>query len=125
MSYPTNDIGTTRFLAGNIIYQATNRMLSPDTGDEADRGVLDDAVLMMDVVASYRVEADAAFAKEWATIQTERRAAQAAIPLGHELDPATSESFRWRELRAMYRSLDRQGPMSRNESPAAEWNPSV
>ncbi len=69
MSYAGGDIGSLRFLAANVIYQATGALLRPDTGDEADRGVLDDATLMMDVIASYHTEKDPSFATEWQGIQ--------------------------------------------------------
>lgn len=117
------DIGSLRFLAANIIYQATSSLLRPDTGDEADRGVLDDASLMMDVVASYHTEKDDDFKTEWAGIMADRKKAEASLTRGMELDPSVVEAFRWRELRAMFRSLCRKGTFVRQDSPNAAWDP--
>lgn len=123
MSYSTNDIGSLRFLAANVVYQTTGAMLRPETGDEADRGVLDDAVLMMDVISSYYTEKDPQFATEWKRISQERRSAEAQVKPGMELEPSVLEAFRWRELKAMFRSLCREGTFVRRESPEAEWKP--
>lgn len=124
MAYNSTDIGSLRFLAANVIYQATQSLLRPDTGDEADRGVLDDASLMMDVVSSYHTEADADFKTEWAAIVKDRRAAEASLTRGMELDPSVVEAFRWREIRAMFRSLCRKGTFVRQDAPNATWDPS-
>lgn len=122
MTYNGADIGSLRFLAANVIYQATQALLRPDTGDEADRGVLDDASLMMDVVSSYHTEQDDDFRKEWQTILQDRRQAESTLKRGMELDPSVVEAFRWREIRAMFRSLCRKGTFVRQDSPNATWN---
>lgn len=125
MSYGGQDIGTLRFLAANVVYQATGALLKPDSGDEADRGVLDDMVLMLDMVSSYYTENDEKFAAEWRQIHEDRRKAMSALKPGFELEPAVLEGFRWREGKAMFRALCRQGTFVRQESPAAEWVPTV
>lgn len=123
MAYNGADIGSLRFLAANVIYQATQSLLRPDSGDETDRGVLDDAALMMDVVASYHTETDQKFKEEWGKIVEDRQTAQKGLARGLELDPSVNEAFRWRELRAMFRSLCRAGKFERQESPNAGWDP--
>lgn len=123
MAYTGGDIGSLRFLAANVIYQATQALLRPDTGDEADRGVLDDASLMMDVVSSYHTEADHEFKTEWAAILKDRRQAESTLTRGMELDPSVVEAFRWREIRAMFRSLCRKGTFVRQDAPNASWDP--
>lgn len=125
MAYTGGDIGSLRFLAANVIYQATQALLRPETGDEADRGVLDDASLMMDVVSSYHTEQDSDFKAEWAAILKDRRQAEANVPRGMELDPSVVEAFRWREIRAMFRSLCRKGTFVRQDAPNATWDPST
>lgn len=125
MTYAGTDIGSLRFLAANVIYQATGALLRPEIGDEADRGVLDDSVLMMDVLASYYTEQDPQFAAEWTRIVKDREKAMAGLKEGFELEPSVTESFRWRELKAMFRSLCRKGTFVRQESPSAEWKPTV
>lgn len=123
MAYTGGDIGSLRFLAANVIYQATQALLRPDTGDEADRGVLDDASLMMDVVSSYHTEQDSEFKAEWAAILKDRRQAESTLTRGMELDPSVVEAFRWREIRAMFRSLCRKGTFVRQDAPNASWDP--
>ena len=123
MSYGTSDIGSLRFLAANVIYQVTGKLLQGD--DASDRGALDDAALLMDVISSYHTETDDKFAAEWGRIQEDRRAALAAVPRGMELAPEEAEKFRWRELRAQFRSLCRKGTFVRQEAPTAEWVPGV
>lgn len=122
MTY-NGDIGSLRFLAANVMYQATGRLLA--SGDAEDRGVLDDAVLLMDVVSSYDTENDEKFQQEWASIKQDRAKVEKALKLGEELDPSVLEAFRWRELRAMFRSLCRSGKFVRKDSEAAIWEPTV
>lgn len=122
MAYSGADIGSLRFLAANVIYQATQSLLRPDTGDEADRGVLDDASLMMDVVSSYHTELDPEFKTEWANIVKDRRNAETGLARGMELDPSVVEAFRWREIRAMFRSLCRKGTFVRQDAPNTTWD---
>jgi hypothetical protein len=118
--YP-GDIASLRFLAANTVYQATQALLR---GDEAtDRGVLDDTVLMLDVIGSYYTEQDPAYATEMSQIRQDRESALSKVPRGLELEPSELERFRWRELRAMFRSLCRQGTFVRLESPEASWDP--
>jgi hypothetical protein len=123
LSYQTGDIASLRFLAANVIYQATQALLRPDTGDEADRGILDDACMMMDVISSYYTETDPKFTVEINAIRSDRTKAQSTLKPGLELDPAILESYRWREIKAMFRSMCRQGNFVRQESPSAEWIP--
>lgn len=78
---------------------------------------------MEDVISSYYTEQDPIFATEMEVIRRDRKQAQANTPKGQELDPAMVESYRWRELKAMFRSLCRQGTFVRQESPKAEWKP--
>lgn len=120
MTY-SGDIGSLRFLGADVIYQLTHAMLSGD--DESDRGALDDAVLLLDVVSSYQTEKDPIFTAEAAAIREERLAALKGLSKGMELAPSTQESFRWRELKAMFRSLCRQGVFVRQESQETEWRP--
>lgn len=119
MAYASTDIGSLRFLAANVIYQATGAMLSAE--DERDGDILHDACLMMDVVSSYYTEKDADFAKEWQAIQKDR----AKAPYAPGQDQTQDLGFRWRELKAMFRALCRQGTFVRQESPGAEWIPKV
>jgi hypothetical protein len=123
VSYASNDIGSLRFLAANVIYQATGALLKPESGDEADRGILDDAALMMDVISSYHTERDQEYVREAQAIARDRQTAIKALRPGMELDPAVLESLRWRELKAMFRALCRGGTFVRQESPSAEWKP--
>lgn len=125
MTYTGGDIGSLRFLAANVIYQATGALLRPETGDEADRGVLDDMVLMLDLVSSYHTETDSKFGAEWAKIQGDRQKAQGSVKAGLELDASVLEGFRWREGKAMFRALCRAGKFERQESPEAQWVPQV
>lgn len=119
------DIGSLRFLAANTIYQATGALLAPNSGDEADRGVLDDAVMLMDVISSYYTEDDKKFQGEVAAIKKDREAAMAKVAGGRELAPEVLEAFRWRELKAMFRSLCRAGTFVRVESPGSSWKPEL
>lgn len=123
MAYNSSDIGSPRFLACNIIYQATQALLAGD--DQSDRGVLDDAVLMMDVVCSYFTDKDNVYAQEMAGVKKDRDASKAAVPRGQELAPEVLEAFRWREMKAQFRSMCRVGKLERMESPSAEWVPEV
>lgn len=122
MTY-SGDIGSLRFLAANVMYQATGRLLA--SGDAEDRGVLDDAVLLMDVVSSYDTENDEKFQEEWTSIKKDRAKVEKAMKPGEELDPSVLEAFRWRELRAMFRSLCRSGKFVRKDSESATWEPTV
>lgn len=119
MAYASTDIGSLRFLAANVIYQATGAMLGAE--DESDGDILHDACLMMDVVSSYYTETDEDFAKEWDTIQAKR----AKAPYAPGQDQSQDLGFRWMELKAMFRSLCRKGTFVRIESPSVEWNPKV
>lgn len=121
MTYTGGDIASLRFLAANAIYQLTQATLHGD--DESDRGALDDAVLLLDVISSYQTENDDKFGAEVTKIHEERQTAASKLRPGEELAPATLEAFRWRELKAMFRSLCRQGVFVRQESPEAEWKP--
>lgn len=118
----SNEIGSLRFLAANVIYQATQRILEAEDGGDSD--ILSDAVLLMDVVSSYYTEKDQAFAKEWAAIQKDRLD-RAKAPFAPGEDRAQDDGFRWRELKAMFRALCRSGAFVRIDSPSAEWNPKV
>jgi len=118
-----NDIGSLRFLAANVVYQATGKMLNSE--DEADRGVLDDAVLMMDVISSYYTEEDPDFAHEMDEIKKDRLKAESHLKPGLELDPSVLEGLRWRQLKAMFRSLCRKGTFVRIDPPVKEWVPNL
>lgn len=120
MAYASPDIATPRFLGANVVYQATQALLAGD--DSADADVLNDAVLMMDVITSYYTERDALFAAEWKAIQDDRKNPEKA-PYGPGEDRGQDDGFRWRELKAMFRSMCRVGKFERMESPAAEWEP--
>ncbi len=115
------DIASVRYLYANVIYQATGRLMNGD--DAEDRAVLDDAVMMGDAIASYYSEQDPVFAREWALIVKDRQAANDKVKPGFELEASVLEGFRWRELKAQFRSLCRQGQFVRQESPSAEWIP--
>lgn len=117
MAYSSSDIGSLRFLAANVIYQATGKLLNAE--DEADADALHDACMMMDVVSSYYTENDPLFAKEWAAIQADRLKAT-WVP---GQDATQDLGFRWRELKAMFRSLCRKGTFVRIDSPSAAWEP--
>ncbi len=119
MAYQTTEIGTLRFLAANIIYQATQGLLG--ARDEQDSDILDDAVLMMDVVSSYLTEGDEDFEKEWRAVQEDRTEAQYAP--GE--DRGQDQGFRWRELKAMFRSLCRNNQFVQHASASVEWKPEV
>lgn len=124
MSYNgAQDIGTLKFLAANCIYQLNQSLMMGD--DSEDRGALDDAVLLLDVVSSYQTEKDANFHREMQAIVRDRQAAKQALKPGMELTPELLEGFRWRELKAMFRCLCRQGTFVRQESPNATWKPEV
>lgn len=123
MSYAGPDIASLRFLAANVTYQATGALVNGD--EESDRGVLDDAVLMMDVISSYYTDRDDLFKLEWSSIQEDRKKANAHVKRGEELAPETLEGLRWRELKAQFRSLCRQGVFVRQESTKSEWIPEV
>lgn len=123
MSGYNGDIGSLRFLAAHDIYQLTVKLLQSD--DEADRGALDDAVMLLDVLSSYYTDDDDRFKKEMQGILEDRRKATNALARGMELDAATQEAFRWRELKAMFRSLCRQGVFVRQASQESEWIPQV
>lgn len=122
MAYNSNDIASLTFLAANVIYQATGRVMDAENEDDAD--ILNDAVLMMDVISSYYTETDAQFAKEWRQIQADRLDPKKA-PYLPGVDRAQDDGFRWRELKAMFRSLCRAGKFVRIDSPSAEWKPEV
>lgn len=122
MAYTSNDIASLTFLAANVIYQTTGRVM--DAEDEEDADILNDAVLMMDVVSSYYTELDPVFAKEWQSIQKDRLDPKKA-PYAPGQDRAQDDGFRWRELKAMFRSLCRMGKFVRIDSPSAEWKPEV
>lgn len=132
MAYASNDIGSRRFLAANVIYQTTGKILDAD--DEGDADVLNDAVLMMDVITSQATmgdmdfggthKPDPVFLKEWQAIQNDRKDPRKA-PYAAGQDRAQDDAFRWRELRAMFRSMCRQGDFARVDSPSAEWTPEV
>lgn len=117
MAYASPDIGTPRFLAANVVYQATQALLGGD--DAGDTDVLNDAVLMMDAITSYYTESDKEFAKEWKKVQEDR----AKAPYAPGEDRSQDDGFRWRELKAMFRSMCRVGKFERQESPSAEWEP--
>lgn len=119
------DIGSLRFLAANVLYQATGGLLAPDSGDDADRGILDDAVMLLDVISSYHTQEDAKFLAEMEDIRVDRKAAMKAVPNGQELAPEAMERFRWRELKAMFRSLCRAGTFVRVDSPGSSWKPEL
>lgn len=122
MAYP-QDISSLHFLAANVIYQATNGLLAAD--NEEDRGILDDAVLMMDVVSSYDTETDPKFAVEWQAIQDRRKRIAESIPKGQEAAPEVLETLRWAELKAQFRSLCRAGRFVRQSSPGSDWKPTL
>lgn len=129
MAYASNDVGSATFLAGNIIYQATQRLLAER--DPEDGEVLDDAVLLMDAVTSYFTEDDAVFAKESAAIQKARQGAKIRgedgklYPYEPGFDANLDTAFRFKELKAMFRSMCRVGKFTRVEAPSAEWKPQV
>jgi hypothetical protein len=121
MSYGSPDIGSLRFLSANVIYQLTQKLLNSE--DAEDRGALDDGVLLMDAISSYHTEKDKEFAAEMQAVEEARRKSSASVKPGHELDPSVLETYRWRELKAMFRSMCRQGIHVRQESPSTEWVP--
>lgn len=131
MAYATSggDVGSATFLAGNIMYQTTQALLDAEDGDDLD--ILNDAVMLMDSVTSYFTEKDPTFTIEWhkiqaarlkATILDEKGAVHAYQP---GFDTTADADFRWREMRAMFRSMCRLGKMTRVESPSASWDPVV
>lgn len=129
MAYASPDVHSAAFLAGNIVYQATQRMLDSDDGRDLE--VLDDAVLLMDVVSSYFTENDPQFAVESQRINEARKAARIRgedgklSPYEPGYDKHLDADFRFRELKAMFRSMCRVGKFTRIESPSAEWKPQV
>lgn len=118
MAYESSDIGSLRFLAANVFYQATNGLLAAD--DEKDSDIWDDAVLLMDVVSSYLTETDPEFQPEWEAIQRDRANPRKAQWAPGE-NRAQDAGFRQRELKAMFRSLCRQNQFVRHASATAEW----
>lgn len=119
MAYAGNgDITTLRFLAANVIYQATQGLLNAQ--DEKDTDILNDAVLMMDVISSYLTEQDPIFATEWAAIQRDRNDRSKA-PYASGEDRDQDQAFRWRELRTQFRSLCRKNQFVQHASASVEW----
>jgi hypothetical protein len=123
------DLGNATFQAGNIMYQTTQAILQAEDGQDMD--ILNDAVMLMDTVTSYFTDSDPVFVKEWAAIGEARRKATIRDEKGNAFayepghDNQLDAQFRWRELRAMFRSMCRIGKMTRVDSPNAEWTPAV
>lgn len=121
MAYEGNELGSLRFLAGNLMYQVTARMMQG--GNQEDIDALDDATLLMDVISSYYTEKDKKFKEEWVAIQQARQEALEAGYLPGENDPAKDLDFRFRELKAMFRSLCRSGVFVELAAPKTTWEP--
>lgn len=129
MAYASPDVHSAAFLAGNIIYQATQRLF--DAENDGDLDVLNDAAPLMDVVTSYFTESDPVFLAEMEKITAARKAAKVkgedgrVYPYEPGFDKAMDADFRFKELKAMFRSMCRVGKFTRIESPSATWEPKV
>lgn len=127
MAYTSDNVGSATYLAGNIIYQATQRLM--ESKPEEDTDVLDDAVLLMDVVTSYFTEDDPKFRTEFEAIAEARKNAKVKgednklYPYEPGFAKNLDDAFRYKELKAMFRSMCRAGKFTRVESPTAEWKP--
>lgn len=121
MAYDAAEVGSLRFLAGNLMFQLTKEMLANgDDGHDAD--VLDDASLLMDVISSYYTEKDEQFQKEWARIEARRTQMieeDGYVPGEHRDGDV---DLRMRELKAMFRSLCRKGTFVFQEPESAGWD---
>lgn len=119
---PGNEIGTLRFLFANVVYQGTQALLNAE--DEQDADVLNDMVLLGDAIASYLTESDSLFVKEWSAIQKDRLDPKKA-PYAPGEDRGQDQGFRWRELKAMIRSMARMDQLVKHASASVEWTPQV
>lgn len=121
MAYEQKDISSVRFLAANIVYQLTGRMMGGGNAEDADAA--DDAALLMDMVSSYFTESDPVFHKEWAIIQAARASDLERGYLPGENDPAKDLDYRFREMKAMFRCLCRKGQFVDLAPPKTTWEP--
>lgn len=120
MAYADAKVSSVAWLAGNVFYQLTQRMLD-GAEDGSDLEVLEDGVMLMDAATRYYTDKDEVFLEEWSEIQEDR---EAAVEGGFDASIHIREAiqFRFRELTAMFTSMVRSGQFTYIEPEATDWD---
>lgn len=113
MAYDSNadtDIGT-------LVWRFLDYVSGKVSDSGQDGACLDDEALWADVLTSFHTERDPHFKEEWAKILQDRKSAAYA----NGEDAAQDLNFRMREMKAMVRSMCRQGILTRLAAPKTTW----
>lgn len=120
MAYADAKVASVAWLAGNVFYQLTQKMLE-GSGDGSDLEALEIGVMLMQVATRYYTAQDEEFQEEWEKIQQKRRDLEE-----RDFDPSIhvreASDLRFKELDAMFTSMVRMGQLAYQEPEATDWD---